>query len=108
MKLKTLFASVTAVAAVTLVGVTAASAASTLEIVQERGFLRCQVGPPQPGFYNLDANGDGQVTKDELPKGRIRLFDRLLRGEDKNDDGQLSREEVEAGIMSRRPRRPLA
>jgi general L-amino acid transport system substrate-binding protein len=58
MKLKTLFASVTAVAAVTFVGVTAASAASTLEIVQERGFLRCQVGPPQPGFYNLDANGD--------------------------------------------------
>ncbi len=58
MKLKTLFASVTAVAAMTLVGATAASAASTLEIVKERGFLRCQVGTPGPGFYNLDSNGD--------------------------------------------------
>ena len=58
MKLKTLFASVTAVAAMTFAGVTAASAASTLEIVKERGFLRCQVGTPGPGFYNLDANGD--------------------------------------------------
>ena len=58
MKITTLFASVTAVAAMTLAGATAASAASTLEIVKERGFLRCQVGPPTPGFYNLDANGD--------------------------------------------------
>jgi len=56
MKLKTLLASVAAVAAMTFA--TAASAASTLEIVKERGFLRCQVGTPQPGFYNLDANGD--------------------------------------------------
>ncbi len=58
MKLTALFASVTAVAAMTFAGATAASAASTLEIVKERGFLRCQVGPPTPGFYNLDANGD--------------------------------------------------
>ena len=58
MKLTTLFASATAVAAMTLTGATAAQAASTLEIVKERGFLRCQVGPPTPGFYNLDANGD--------------------------------------------------
>ena len=58
MKITALFASVTAVAAMTLAGATAASAASTLEIVKERGFLRCQVGPPTPGFYNLDANGD--------------------------------------------------
>ena len=58
MKLTTLFASATAVAAMTLAGATAAQAASTLEIVKERGFLRCQVGPPTPGFYNLDANGD--------------------------------------------------
>ncbi len=58
MKLTTLFASATAVAAMTLAGATAAQAASTLEIVKERGHLRCQVGPPSPGFYNLDANGD--------------------------------------------------
>lgn len=35
-----------------------ASAASTLDIVKERGNLRCQVGPPSPGYYNLDSNGD--------------------------------------------------
>jgi general L-amino acid transport system substrate-binding protein len=58
MKLKTLFASLTAVAAMTVVGATVASAQSTLEIVKERGHLRCQVGPPGPGFYNLDANGE--------------------------------------------------
>lgn len=58
MKLKTLFASLTAVAAVTFAGATVASAQSTLEIVKERGHLRCQVGQPSPGFYNLDADGE--------------------------------------------------
>jgi len=58
MKLKTLFASLTAVAAMTVVGATVASAQSTLEIVKERGHLRCQVGQPSPGFYNLDADGE--------------------------------------------------
>jgi general L-amino acid transport system substrate-binding protein len=58
MKLKALLASLTAVAAVTFAGATVASAQSTLEIVKERGHLRCQVGQPSPGFYNLDANGE--------------------------------------------------
>jgi general L-amino acid transport system substrate-binding protein len=58
MKLKTLFTSVAAVAALAIVGSTVASAASTLEIIKERGFLRCQVGTPAPGFYNLDASGE--------------------------------------------------
>lgn len=39
-------------------GATGASAQSTLEIVKERGHLRCQVGSPSPGYYNLDSNGD--------------------------------------------------
>lgn len=30
---------------------------STLEIVKERGHLRCQVGQPQPGFYQLAKDG---------------------------------------------------
>ncbi len=58
MKLKALIASLTAVAAVTFAGATVASAQSTLEIVKERGHLRCQVGQPSPGFYNLDADGE--------------------------------------------------
>ncbi|MBT6306689.1 amino acid ABC transporter substrate-binding protein [Rhodospirillaceae bacterium] len=30
---------------------------STLEVVKKRGHLRCQVGQPSPGFYNLEADG---------------------------------------------------
>lgn len=32
-------------------------AESTLDLVQKRGHLRCQVGPPSPGFYQLSADG---------------------------------------------------
>lgn len=61
MKLTSIITSVAAVAAVsamTFAGATVASAKSTLEIVKERGNLRCQVGTPSPGFYNLDAKGE--------------------------------------------------
>ena len=34
-----------------------AVAESTLEIVKKRGHLRCQIGTPSPGFYNLKADG---------------------------------------------------
>ncbi len=44
--------------ALIVAGSVGASAQSTLEIVKKRGLLRCQVGPPAPGFYNLDANGE--------------------------------------------------
>ncbi len=54
-KLVTLAASAIALMAAGSVG---ASAASTLEIVKKRGLLRCQVGQPTPGFYNLDADGN--------------------------------------------------
>ena len=30
---------------------------STLETVKKRGHLRCQVGQPSPGFYNLKKDG---------------------------------------------------
>lgn len=50
-----------AVAAMALVGsFSAVAAESTLEIVKNRGYLRCQVGTPSPGFYNFDANGEWQ------------------------------------------------
>jgi len=57
MKLKTSIASVVALALMAASGATVASAQSTLEQVQERGHLRCQVGPPSPGYYNLDSEG---------------------------------------------------
>ncbi|MCH8808346.1 MAG: amino acid ABC transporter substrate-binding protein [Proteobacteria bacterium] len=44
--------------ALMVAGGVGASAESTLDIVKKRGHLRCQVGPPAPGFYNLDANGE--------------------------------------------------
>ena len=52
---------ITALAAITTVmatGATVVSAESTLDIVKERGHLRCQVGPPSPGYYNLDSDGN--------------------------------------------------
>lgn len=33
------------------------AAQSTLEVVKSRGHLRCQVGTPSPGFYNLKQDG---------------------------------------------------
>jgi general L-amino acid transport system substrate-binding protein len=33
------------------------AAESTLDIVKKRGHLRCQVGPPSPGFYQLGSDG---------------------------------------------------
>jgi collagen type III alpha len=47
-------------------------------------------------FATLDANQDGFVTKDEAPGEKQRQFERLLRTNDKNGDGKLSREEFVA------------
>ncbi|MFQ5784715.1 MAG: amino acid ABC transporter substrate-binding protein [Alphaproteobacteria bacterium] len=58
MKLTKFVASFAAAFALLVVGAAGASAESTLDIVKKRGHLRCQVGPPSPGFYNLDANGN--------------------------------------------------
>ena len=52
------FASFAAIAALAVSGAGVASAQSTLEIVKERGHLRCQVGSPSPGYYNLDSEGN--------------------------------------------------
>ncbi|MDH3762094.1 MAG: amino acid ABC transporter substrate-binding protein, partial [Gammaproteobacteria bacterium] len=58
MKFTTLLTSVTATAVLLLAGTTTAMAAeSTLDIVKKRGHLRCQVGQPSAGYYNMDANG---------------------------------------------------
>ena len=58
MKIQPKFATLATVAAIAISGATVASAQSTLEIVKERGHLRCQVGQPSAGYYNLDSNGD--------------------------------------------------
>lgn len=58
MKMKKHIATLAMLSAAVTVGATAASAESTLDIVKARGNLRCQVGQPSPGFYNLDADGN--------------------------------------------------
>lgn len=57
MKLKTTLLAATALAVSAAAG-TFAQAQSTLEVVKERGFLNCQVGQPNPGFYRLDEKGN--------------------------------------------------
>jgi len=46
-------------------------------------------------FKQLDRNGDGKLTRDEIP----RLFEQL----DANKDGIVTREEAQAGMAQRRP-----
>ncbi len=56
-------------------------------------------GPdPSALFQQLDANKDGQLTSDEIPEDRKRLFERLLRTADKNRDSKLDADEFAAGL----------
>ncbi|NRA86411.1 MAG: amino acid ABC transporter substrate-binding protein [Rhizobiales bacterium] len=58
MKLKSKLMTLTAAATILLSSGTVAFAETTLETVKARGHVRCQVGPPSPGYYNLDAAGN--------------------------------------------------
>ncbi|HLQ44842.1 MAG TPA: EF-hand domain-containing protein, partial [Planctomycetaceae bacterium] len=44
-------------------------------------------------FQKLDKNGDGKLTPDEIPEEQGRFFDRLVRLGDKDDNGELTKEE---------------
>lgn len=60
-------------------------------------------------FQRLDKDGDGKLTKGEIPEEQTRIFERLLRRGDKNSDGALTREEfVEANRPEERPDVPPA
>jgi Ca2+-binding EF-hand superfamily protein len=49
-------------------------------------------------FKQLDANGDGQLVKDEIPEEKRSLFGRLVRLSDSDTNGKLSAEEFAAGL----------
>ena len=52
-------------------------------------------------FRGVDGNNDGQITKDEVDEKHQRLFDRLLRTSDENEDGKISQEEFIAGVKKK-------
>lgn len=52
---------------------------------------------PMPSFSELDANGDGELTQDEMTAHRTAQFNEL----DSNGDGVLSTDELEARIAAR-------
>lgn len=58
-------------------------------------------------FARLDANSDGSLAADEIAQEHQRLFKRLLRTGDKNEDGRLSQEEFAAALTPSRPEKPL-
>lgn len=59
-------------------------------------------------FQQLDKNSDGQLTKEEVDADKVRLFERLVRVGDKNADGKLDRAEFEAATKDRPAGDPAA
>ena len=79
----------------TLVPSVSTWAADDIRVADERLFVR------------LDANGDGQLAADELPSNQSRLFARLVRQGDANDDGLLTEDEWNKAIIPSRPAKPI-
>jgi Ca2+-binding EF-hand superfamily protein len=52
-------------------------------------------------FKRLDKDNDGNVTLDEVPDDRQRLFERLIRAADKDGDGKLTAQEFASGVQDR-------
>lgn len=77
------------------------------------GFLVSVVAadaPLDPTLFNkLDANQDGTITADEIPEEGKRLFERMLRTNDKNGDGELTKAEFDASITEKdEPKQAIA
>jgi Ca2+-binding EF-hand superfamily protein len=53
---------------------------------------------PQGLFAELDKNGDGKLTADEIPESQRRFFNRLLRVADSDKDGALTSAEFAQGV----------
>jgi Ca2+-binding EF-hand superfamily protein len=58
-------------------------------------------------FEQLDQNQDGQLAAEEISASHQRLFARLLRTSDADQDGRLSRLEFEASLEPQQAEKPL-
>ena len=58
-------------------------------------------------FALLDQNHDGWLAEDEIKVEHRRLYQRLLRTADNDQDGRLSIEEFQTGIQPQQPDKPL-
>lgn len=71
--------------------------------------LRAEEKTDQPDrtqfFKQIDANGDGQIRGDEIAEDKRRLFERLLRRGDANNDAKLSLDEFTKALADE-PRTP--
>ncbi|MCH9726317.1 MAG: EF-hand domain-containing protein [Planctomycetes bacterium] len=61
---------------------------------------------PQNIFQQLDKNSDGIITADEVPEGKDRFFDHLIRSSDKNKDGKLTQDEFQSGVKKEEQKFP--
>jgi hypothetical protein len=58
-------------------------------------------------FKRIDADTDGKISADEVSHEHERLFARLVRNGDRDDDGVLSQDEFLAALVPRRPEKPI-
>lgn len=58
-------------------------------------------------FDQLDRDGDGRLTSAEVTSENRRLFDRLVRLADADEDGSLTAEEFAEGLTPQTPAKPI-
>lgn len=57
-----------------------------------------QMGNPAAMFWQLDTNGDGKLTAQEVPQQRRRMITAILERSGKGQDGSLTQEEFQKAV----------
>lgn len=65
-------------------------ASATVSVAQPMG------GKMRPGFEQIDANGDGQIQREEM----LQMQGRMFADADENGDGKISRDELVAKMQA--------